>query len=160
MFHSNAKVRLAYLVDRRHPTHVRTCLLFSTDIEQDPMQIYQYYKLRFIDSNSSLTLNSLPEGVIDPSPAPVTLSAQDKAPQPAQREVAPATPTRQPQVFRVGEITHYSGAKGAVAVTCHGKELEVLNTRVNDQGEQECKVKASGWCASYWVVSRSLKKVR
>lgn len=40
-------IRVAYLVDRRHSTRVRTCLLFSTDVEQDPMQIYQYYKLRF-----------------------------------------------------------------------------------------------------------------
>ncbi len=47
-----------------------------------------------------------------------------------------------------------------MAVTCRGKELEVLNIRVNDQGEQECEIKASGWCTSYWVLSRSLKKVR
>ncbi|MBW4640078.1 MAG: hypothetical protein KME05_17990 [Gloeocapsa sp. UFS-A4-WI-NPMV-4B04] len=49
VFHVSLKrsIRVAYLVDRRHPTRVRTCLLFSTDIEQDPMQIYHYYKLRF-----------------------------------------------------------------------------------------------------------------
>nr|WP_199298578.1 transposase [Leptolyngbya sp. FACHB-17] len=40
-------IRVAYLVDCRHSTRVRTCLLFSTNIEQDPMQIVQYYKLRF-----------------------------------------------------------------------------------------------------------------
>lgn len=40
-------IRLAYLVEHRHSTRVRTCLLFSTDIEQDPRQIVQYYKLRF-----------------------------------------------------------------------------------------------------------------
>ncbi|MBD1847896.1 transposase [Cyanobacteria bacterium FACHB-63] len=40
-------IRVAYLVDGRHPTRVRTCLLFSTDVEQDPRQILQYYKLRF-----------------------------------------------------------------------------------------------------------------
>ena len=40
-------IRVVYLLDRRHATRVRTCLLFSTDIEQDPMQIYHYYKLRF-----------------------------------------------------------------------------------------------------------------
>jgi hypothetical protein len=38
---------IAYLVDRRYATRVRTCLLFSTDVEQDPVQIYHYYKLRF-----------------------------------------------------------------------------------------------------------------
>lgn len=41
------EIRVAYLVERRHSTRIRTCLLFSTDVEQDPMQIYQYYKLRF-----------------------------------------------------------------------------------------------------------------
>lgn len=46
-----------------------------------------------------------------------------------------------------------------MAVTCRGKELEVLNTRINDQKEQECQVKASGWCTNYWLLSRSLKKV-
>lgn len=40
-------LRVAYLVNRHHSTRVRTCLLFSTDIEQDPTQIYHYYKLRF-----------------------------------------------------------------------------------------------------------------
>lgn len=41
------EIRVAYLLDRRRPTRVRTCLLFSTDVEQDSIQIYQYYKLRF-----------------------------------------------------------------------------------------------------------------
>jgi hypothetical protein len=40
-------IRVAYLVARRHSTRVRTCLLFSTNLEQDPRQIVQYYKLRF-----------------------------------------------------------------------------------------------------------------
>ncbi|MES1026587.1 hypothetical protein ABN584_27215 [Gloeocapsa sp. BRSZ] len=114
-----------------------------------------------IDSNSSLTLNPLPEGVVDPSPLPVTTPVTAIAPQPTQqKELAPATPTRQPQVFRVGDRCHYSGSEGAMAVTCRGKELEVLNTRINDKGVQEAEVKASGWCTSYWVLSRSLKKVR
>ena len=91
---------------------------------------------------------------------PDTAKAPTKTPQPVQRELAPTTPTRQSQVFRVGDRCHYSGVKGAMAVTCRGKELEVLNTRVNDQGEQECEIKASGWCASYWMLSRSLNKVR
>ncbi len=40
-------IRIAYLVDRHHPRRTRTALLFSTDTEQDPKQIYQFYKLRF-----------------------------------------------------------------------------------------------------------------
>jgi hypothetical protein len=49
VFHVSLKraIRVAYLVDRRPATRVRTCLLFSTDVEQDPVQIVQYYKLRF-----------------------------------------------------------------------------------------------------------------
>jgi hypothetical protein len=48
VFHMSLKrsIRVVYLVDQRS-TRVRTCLLFSTDVEQDPMQIYHYYKLRF-----------------------------------------------------------------------------------------------------------------
>ncbi len=103
----------------------------------------------------------MPKAVIDPSPPSVTAPVTAIAPQPVQQpELAAATLTRQPQVFRVGDRTHYSGAKGAMAVICRGKELEVLNTRINEQGEQECEIKASGWCASYWLLSRSLKKVR
>ena len=41
------EIRVAYLVDRRVPNRVRTCLLFSTDVEQAPKQIIQFYKLRF-----------------------------------------------------------------------------------------------------------------
>lgn len=41
------EIRLAYLIDRRHPHRVRTCLLFSNDVALDPKQIYQFYQLRF-----------------------------------------------------------------------------------------------------------------
>ncbi|PSB17274.1 hypothetical protein C7B65_19220 [Phormidesmis priestleyi ULC007] len=41
------EIRVVYLIDRRLPNRVRTCLLFSTDVEQDPKQIVQFYKLRF-----------------------------------------------------------------------------------------------------------------
>jgi len=41
------EIRVVYLLDRRVPTRVRTCLLFSTDVEQDPTQIVQFYRLRF-----------------------------------------------------------------------------------------------------------------
>lgn len=41
------EIRVVYWVDRRAPNRVRTALLFSTDVKQDPKQIYQFYKLRF-----------------------------------------------------------------------------------------------------------------
>ncbi|MBM0744650.1 transposase [Phormidium sp. CLA17] len=41
------QIRVVYLIDRRSPHRVGTCLLFSTDVEQDPQQIVQFYKLRF-----------------------------------------------------------------------------------------------------------------
>lgn len=41
------EIRVAYLVDHRLPHRIRTCLLFSTDVEQDPKQIVRFYKLRF-----------------------------------------------------------------------------------------------------------------
>ena len=40
-------IRLVYLHDIRDLQTPRVVLLFSTDIEQDPKEIYQFYKLRF-----------------------------------------------------------------------------------------------------------------
>ena len=49
MWHVSLKreIRVVYLIDRRSPHRVGTCLLCSTDVEQDPQQIVQFYKLRF-----------------------------------------------------------------------------------------------------------------
>ncbi len=41
------EIRVVYLIDRRSPHRVGTCLLFGTDVEQDPQQIYHFYQLRF-----------------------------------------------------------------------------------------------------------------
>lgn len=41
------KIRVAYLVNRTNPQKPMTAILFSTDLEQDPKQIYQFYRLRF-----------------------------------------------------------------------------------------------------------------
>lgn len=40
-------IRLAYLLNRRDPERPRFVVLFSTDLEQDPQDIYRYYRLRF-----------------------------------------------------------------------------------------------------------------
>lgn len=105
----------------------------------------------------SIGCQQVVSGVVSQAP---DAECSTKAPQLPQTELFAATRTRQPQVFRVGDRCHYWGSKGAMAVTCRGKELEVLNIRINDQKEQECEIKALGWCTSYWVLSRSLKKVR
>ena len=49
MFHVSLKrtIRLAYLLDRSNPKKSRFTVLFSTDVEQDPMDIYKLYTLRF-----------------------------------------------------------------------------------------------------------------
>ncbi len=41
------EIRVVYLIDRRSPHRVGTCMLFSTDVHQDPQQIVQFYQLRF-----------------------------------------------------------------------------------------------------------------
>lgn len=41
------EIRVVYLIDRRSPHRVGTCLLFSTDVDQDPKQIVRFYQLRF-----------------------------------------------------------------------------------------------------------------
>ena len=40
-------IRLAYLLNRSNPKKSRFAVLFSTDVEQDPMEIYKLYTLRF-----------------------------------------------------------------------------------------------------------------
>lgn len=40
-------IRLAYLLDSHTPKRKRFVVLFSTDLEQDPKQIFQFYQLRF-----------------------------------------------------------------------------------------------------------------
>ncbi len=49
MWHVSLKreIRVVYLIDRCAPHRVGTCLLFSTDVDQDPPQIVQFYQLRF-----------------------------------------------------------------------------------------------------------------
>ena len=41
------EIRVVYLIDRRSSHRVGTCLLFSTDVDQDPQQIVRFYQLRF-----------------------------------------------------------------------------------------------------------------
>jgi len=41
------EICVVYLIDRRSPHRVGTCLLFSTDVDQDPQQIVRFYQLRF-----------------------------------------------------------------------------------------------------------------
>ena len=116
-------------------------------------------KLKFserLEVQSSPSSNPLVEGTSDPSPSSVTLPVTAKSPTQPQQSPAP-TPRHKPPVFRVGDHCRYCGPEGAMAVTCRGKELKVLNTRINDQGEQDAKVKAPPWCTSYWVLTQHLK---
>lgn len=49
VFHVSLKrtIRLVYLLNRRNPKNPRFVALFSTDIDQDPTDIYRLYTLRF-----------------------------------------------------------------------------------------------------------------
>ena len=49
VFHVSLRrnIRLAYLLDRSNPQKPRFVVLFSTDVEQDPADIYKLYTLRF-----------------------------------------------------------------------------------------------------------------
>ena len=49
VFHVSLKrtIRLAYLLDHSNPKKPRFVVLFSTDVEQDPTEIYKLYTLRF-----------------------------------------------------------------------------------------------------------------
>ena len=41
------KIRVVYLLNRKHPERLCYALLFSTDIELDPIQLYEAYRARF-----------------------------------------------------------------------------------------------------------------
>lgn len=56
-----------------------------------------------IESISQVVSEGCQQVVSEVVNQPDAVNAPTKAPQPAQREVAPATPTRQPQIFRVGD---------------------------------------------------------
>ena len=49
VFHVSLKrtIRLAYLLNRTNPSKPRFVVLFSTNVEQDPLDIYHLYSLRF-----------------------------------------------------------------------------------------------------------------
>ena len=49
VFHVSLRrtIRLAYLLDRSNAKKPRFVVLFSTDVEQDPLEIYHLYRLRF-----------------------------------------------------------------------------------------------------------------
>lgn len=130
--------------------------LASVSVHQEPASIsdYQLDKDCWLDEESAIT-----------HPAPVrnmALVENDTfAPLPSQQpEPVPATRTKQALVFRVGDRCHYCLKEGAMAVTCRSKELEVLDTRLNEQGEQEAEVKAPRWCTTHWILSRHLRRVR
>lgn len=63
VFHVSLKrsIRVAYLVDHRQTTRVRTCLLFSTDIEQDQSRFTTITSYDFKLNLFSVMLNSLPD---------------------------------------------------------------------------------------------------
>lgn len=72
------------------------------------------------------------------------------------------TPVRSPflniPVFRVGDHCRYCGPPGAMAATCIGKILDVLELRSRD-GLTECRIKFEAWVVDYWVAAHHLRRV-
>lgn len=61
--------------------------------------------------------------------------------------------------FRVGDHCRYCGQEGAMAVTCRGKILEVLEVRAHNE-VMECRVKAPIWAVEYWIPAQHLRRER
>lgn len=59
--------------------------------------------------------------------------------------------------FWIGNVVRYKGPKGAMNVTCQGKELTVTSVNYD---ERKCKVSAKGWTVEHWISFDHLKKVR
>lgn len=84
-----------------------------------------------------------------------------------QDAVAPVTPKKDKQkkegapkqnvIFCTGNLVRYNGPKGAMNVTCAGKDLVVKEV---DFQERKCKVHAKGWSVEHWISFDHLKKVR
>ena len=64
--------------------------------------------------------------------------------------------------FHVGETVRYCGPNGSLSVTCRGKDLKIIELRVNNSEEREARVKAPSWAnnITYWVSLKHLQKSR
>ncbi len=71
----------------------------------------------------------------------------------------PVTPVTPVPILQVGERCRYVGPEGAMAVTCRGKSMDVLEVRWRD-GVMEARVKAEAWAVDYWVSCQSLRRDR
>lgn len=60
--------------------------------------------------------------------------------------------------IRVGQMCRYRGPDRVMALTCRGKDLEVLETRTNADGQPEARVKAKAWACDYWILCVYLQK--
>ena len=59
--------------------------------------------------------------------------------------------------LKVGDQCRYVGTTGAMAVSCRGKILEVLQIR--SQPALEARVRAAAWATDYWVSFDCLRRV-
>lgn len=72
------------------------------------------------------------------------------------RSTVDVTAQKLPKI-RVGDRCRYNGPPGAMAVTCRGKSLIVLETRLNS-GVIEVRVKADEWTVDYWIPYQQLRR--
>ncbi|MBD2100280.1 AAA family ATPase [Leptolyngbya sp. FACHB-261] len=83
--------------------------------------------------------------------ADLTFANSDQRDQPP----LPMTKRRRAVALRKGDVCRYkrNAPAGAIAVTCRGKDLTVLDTRRNEQGEYEALVRAESWGlgVEYWI---------
>lgn len=59
--------------------------------------------------------------------------------------------------LKIGDQCRYVGATGAMAVSCRGKILEVLEVR--SEPAEQARVRAAAWSVDYWVSFDCLRRV-
>jgi hypothetical protein len=64
---------------------------------------------------------------------------------------------QKPLKIRVGDRCRYNGSPGAMAVSCRGKSLIVLETRLNSD-VMEVRVKADEWTVDHWISYQQLRR--
>jgi hypothetical protein len=76
-------------------------------------------------------------------------------------EIAPqfaqSTHSTSLSIIQAGDRCYYIGPDGAIAVTCRGKSLDVLEVRRRN-GVMEARVKAAVWAVDYWISCQHLKR--
>lgn len=83
---------------------------------------------------------------------------EDQKNDPEPKIVNNATKKQKPlPKLKLSDQCKYVGPEGAMAVSCRGRSLEILEIRHEEGKEPKARIKAKGWACDYWVPCRYLR---